>query len=55
MFAPTDFFKKITKKIYQEISYWGVMDEIGVEGAKVAKDYTFLSIIFYPSISFPVS
>ena len=35
MLAPTDFFEKITEQIDQEISYWGVMDQIGVKKAKV--------------------
>ena len=46
--------EKITKHTYQENLYWGVMDQVGVKKIKVAKNYTFLSIIFYPSISFPV-
>ena len=61
MSAPTNFFRKLPSRFIKKVflycigKYWGLMDQIGVERAKIAKNYTFLSIMFYPSISFPVS
>ena len=55
MLAPTDFLKKLPSRFIKKDSYWGVLDQIGVKRAKIAKNYTFLWTIFYPSISFPLS